>query len=768
MVDLFLRSEVLFEKVAAETPLPEDPNTWPQEIQQELFKQVPYIADFTPNVVMTKVDAERGYALGCVDVMNKTELQPSTSPEALHAAGVQRVRIPIIVSDRKLQPFDIVLTEKNKMLPLTEERLSQAIFRPQTFDITSRSPGDMSIVGDLYPPYRQNFGMGGGGSASTMGKQGSAGRGPITQATIEELRATYQNAPRPAQARFEKWASIKTARINAVKEKMAMGKLLGELVKKTTEPSRMANISRLATSRGAQLAAQGGEAAKKGLKYTTIGNVAAQRLTKMGSLLKRILPTINDSDYQKFASVVARPEVRMLMMTNQLGCREALETLAGFQGGALEKRAAAIPHGIKPDVVQIVATEEGYVVKTARHDVWAPHSYLADRGRLVRDFGTKIALAADQNGAVTVVEGGGAEEAPEAEAGPITKAGVYQVETLDGQGLEGWVIPNLLELDGTPMPIALFTNGAQMAVQGEIAGTPSGTEVPLSEGPIQGHGCFARQGPNGLEATIPMEVHATLSNEGEVLYSTTTYDGRPVDVAVQPNIQQITLAPSGHVLIPEDFHWMPLEGEATALVGSAEEVGKTAAVLRHLAGSVMVRGGDAQNLSISGALVEKLAHEEKEFINIDQAMFLLGGLGVDPHHAASKIAQAITYHRPVEVRCGRPIKTAGELRGEAKTAAVKMLETLPVLRRELFKEAAALPDPVAVDTVLSLGFINPENMTHFISYLPVLDEAQSKMCELLLGARLGVRDLPVGSLEKAIRSTEEVIKGLKVMAFAQG
>lgn len=767
MVDLFLRPEILFEKVAAETPLPEDPNTWPQEIQQELFKQVPYIADFTPNVNMVKVDAERGYALGFVDVMNKTELQPSTSPEALQAAGVQRVRIPIIVGDRKLQPFDIVLTEKNKMLPLTEERLSQAIFRPQTFDITSRSPGDMSIVGDLYPPYRQNFGGGGGGGAA-MGKQGSAGRGPITLSTIEELRATYQSAPRPAQARFEKWASHKTAQLASAKEKMAMGKLLGELVKKTTDPARMANISRLATSRGAQLAAEGGEAAKKGLKYSTIGNVAAQRLTKMSSILKHILPTINDSDYQKFASVVAQPEVRALMMTNQLGCREALETLSGFQGGAFEKRAAAIPYGIKPDVVQIVATEEGYVVKTARHDVWAPHRYLADRGRLVRDFGTKIALAADQSGAVTVVEGGASEETPETGAGPITTAGVYQVETLDGQGLEGWVIPNLLELDGTPMPIALFTNGEQMAVQGEISGTPSNTEVPLNEGAIQGHGCFARQGPNGLEATIPMEVHATLSNEGEVLYSTTTYDGRPVDVAVQPNIQQITLAPNGHVLIPEDFHWMPLQGEATALVGGSEEVGKTASAMRHLVGSVVVRGGDAQNLSISGALVEKIANEEKEFIDVDQAMFLLGGLGVDPRHAASKIAQAITYHRPVEVRCGRPIKTAGELKGEAKTAAIKTLGALPVLRRELFKEAAALPDPVAVDTVLSLGFINPENMTHFISFLPVLDEAQSKMCELLLGARLGVRDLPVGSLEKAIRSTEEVIKGLKVMAFAQG
>ena len=732
---------------------------------------MPYIANFTPNVEMVKVDAERGYALGYVDVMNKTELQPSTPPDALEAAGVQRVRIPIIVRDRKLQPFDIVLTEKNKMLPLTEERLSQAIFRPQTFDITSRSPGDMSIVGDLYPPYRQNFGMGGGGSTSMgMGKQGSAGRGPITLSSIEELRASYKEAPLQARAGFEKWASEKTALLAeaaAQKEKTALGKLLGELVKKTTDPQRMANISRLTTSRGAQLAAQGGEAAKKGLKYTTVGNVAAQRMAKMGSLLERILPTINDSDYQKFASVVGQPEVRALMTMNSVGCRGALETLSQFQGGALQKRAAAIPHSITPDVVQIVATDEGYVVKTARHDVWAPHTYLADRGRVVRDFGAKVALAADQNGAVTVVEGGTAQEAPEAGASAITTAGIYQVETLDGQPLEGWVIPNLLELDGTPMPIALFTNGAQMAVQGEIAGAPSGAEVPLTEGPVQGHGCFVRQGPQGLEATIPLEVHATLSNEGEVLLSTSTYDGRPVDVAIQPNIQQIVMAPNGHVLIPEDFRWMPLQGEATALVGSAGDVGKTAAAVRSLAGSVVLRAGDASNLSIAGPLVEKVAAEEREFIDVDQAMFLLGGLGVDPQHAAMKIAHALTYHKPVEVRCGRPIKTAGELRGEAKTAALKTLAALPVLRRELFKEAAAIPDPVAVDTVLSLGFINPENLTHFISFLPVLDDAQSKMCELLLGARLGARDLPVGPLEKSIRATEEVIRGLKVMAFAQ-
>lgn len=725
MNDLYLQPETIFEKVAAETPLPEDPNAWPDEILQELFKQVPYIAAFTPNVQMMKVDAERGYAMGFVDVMNKTELQPNASHETMQAAGVQRVRIPIIVRDRKLQPFDMVLTEKNKMLPLTEERLSQAIFRPQTFDITSKSPGDTSIVGDIYPPSRQGSGMAGG---AAMGKMAS-------------------------------------------KQKTALGKMLGDLVKGTTDPARMANISRLATSRGAQLAAQGGDAAKKGLKYTTIGNVAAQRMAKMGgSILKTILPTINDSDFAKFASVLERPEIQAMMSANSVGCRAALDTLGNFEGGAMQKRAAALPHAIKPTVLQLTATrDEGYVVKVASHNLWDPHSYRVDRGRAFRDFGSKVVLAADQTGGVTVVEGG---EAPAEESGPeaflITHSGVYTVATVEGEALTGWVFSNLLDLDGTPLPMSLFTNGSQMAVQGEIAGSPSQEQPPLSEGQPQGHGCFLRQDEKGeFQATIPMEIRATMSNGGEVLFSTQTYDGREVDVAVQPNIQELTMTPEGHVLVPESFQWMPLEGDAVALVGSPEDVGKTAAALRSIAGSVMLRAGDANNISISGPLVEKIAYDQREFIDVDQALFLLGGLGVDPYYATMKIADAVTYHRPVEVRCSRVIKTAGELREEAKTAAIATLGKLPVLRRELFKEAASIPDPVAVDTVLSLGFINPENMAHFITFLPVLDDAQSKMCELLLGARLGARDLPIGPLEKSIRALEEVIKGLKILAFAQ-
>jgi hypothetical protein len=67
--------------------------------------------------------------------------------------------------------------------------------------------------------------------------------------------------------------------------------------------------------------------------------------------------------------------------------------------------------------------------------------------------------------------------------------------------------------------------------------------------------------------------------------------------------------------------------------------------------------------------------------------------------------------------------------------------------------------------VLSLGFINPENLATYVGYLPTLDEAQRRLCELLIGSRIGLREVPEGSIERAIRALEDVIEGLKVIAF---
>jgi hypothetical protein len=734
-MDLFVTPEeyVGLEKTAAEVALPEDPNGWPNEILQELYKQIPYISDFDPNIVMDRVDAERGYGFGHVEVMNKTEIQRGASPEGLQAAGVRQVRIPVIIQNRKLQPFDVLITEDSKMFPLTESRIRSAIFRPQAFDITGRTPGDMSMIGQLYPPYRQNYGFGGGGASMSvgMGKDGSA------------------------------------------KTKEGMSKLLGELVKKAPT-DRMARISQLATSRGSQMVQEGGEAAAKGRKYLTAGNYAAQ---KIGSILETILPSINESDYNNVFSQLENQALQAAYIKNAHATSAALMTLSKFEPGQTKKLASVLVEHIKPTVMQLVKGSDGYILKTASHKCWAPFYQNIDRGEAVRRMGEKIVLAADMNGAVTVTEGAVDAVSPEEDRPELIKDfGLYKVQTEDGKELVGWVFPNLLDLDGAALPLALFTNGSQAATQGEIVGVKSGEGTSLPAGtPPSGKGCFYRVLPNGkAEATVPMDIQGTASAEEEAAEGegaspailATTFDGRQVEVHTdQPNLVTLTEGPNGDVMLPADFKWLDLgSADEVVLVGDPSSSGKQASAVRGVT-TVEVRSGGADCFSVGGYPVEKIADDRKQFLSIDDTMFLLGGLGVDPAYSCQKLAEAYTFNRTVEIPIGRPIKTAADMNKEASAGAAALLEHIPALRVNLVKEAALIPDPQAVDTVLSLGFVNPENVTTFISYLPKIDEAQSHMCELLVAARLGLKEVPTGPLEKAIKSVEGVVEGLKVLAF---
>jgi len=738
MQPLFFEPDLTFTKTSAEVMLPEDPNEWPGEIVQELYKSVPYIADFEPQVVMDKVDAERGYGFGHIEVQNKTEIQHGAPADAMAAAGIKNARIPVIIKERKLQPLDLLVTDGSEVLPLTESRLRQAIFRPQAFDITGRGPGDMSMIGQLYPPYRQNYGFGGGGASMSvgMGKEG------------------------------------------ADKEALNMS-TIGSYLKKQTDPAGLASASKSLLGRGAQQVASGAAAA--GQKTLLAGNIAAQRMAKaaedeMPSLLEAIRPTLNLTLVNSFFGKIAADQgLEAQYVANAVYTKQALETLAVYQQPSNEKRAAAILERIKPTVAQLRKEAQGYTLKTAAASFWLPKERRIDRGEAMHIFGDKVVLAADMAGSTTMSLGDGvAAGEGEAEQGPaelISDFGMYEVQDEGGRKLVGFVFPNLIDIDGKELPIALFTNGSQMAVQGEIVGIGVGEGAELIEGHPRGLGVFYRGGEAGAKATVPLTVKATVASpeQGGVILHAETWDGRPAQIVVQPNIEDIMASPDGdHLMIPDSFSWMPLDqAENTALVSTPEEFNKEGEVRRKLA-SITVRS-DGSTFSFAGFPIEKLAAEECEFLSMDDSLFLLGALGTDLDYAMKKLGEAVAFSRPTDIRVGRFIKTARDFMDETVKEASKKVVSMDVshLRADLMKEAAVIPDPVAVDTVLSLGFLNPENLGVFISYLPAIDQSQKKMCELLLAARLGLREIPIPALEKAVRTTEETIEGLKILAFQQ-
>jgi len=414
---------------------------------------------------------------------------------------------------------------------------------------------------------------------------------------------------------------------------------------------------------------------------------------------------------------------------------------------------------------------------------WEPITQTVDRGEAVARFGEKVVLAADLSGAVTMADGADAAEPPPAEglehdsdmqgAQPVTQAGLYKVQTPEGEEAIGYVIPNLLDIDGTPIPLSLFTNGTQATVQSDVVGVPvegEGVDLPSADVP-SGRGVFASTEGGDIQATIPLTIAASMAGIGEgepTSYRAESFTGEDVLVSCQPNIQTVMGTEDGKMLVPAHWQWVPLDKAEEIAVESQEDgVGKMASLNRARASVDLVSGGGG-TYSLRGHFVEKLAHDEREMLGIDDAMFLLAGLGVEQNYGVRKLAQAMTGQAPVQVRVGRTIKLAADEMSSAAERAREVLLTLPHLRQNLFKEAAALGDPTAVDTVLSLGFLNPENLSTFVSYLPVLEDGMTKLCDILLASRLGsLIDTPEGAIERSVRSTEAVLEGLKALAFQQ-
>jgi hypothetical protein len=696
-MNLFLDPSLHFvplEKRAAEVSLPEDPNLWPQEILQEVYKQVPYISDFEPHIQMDTVDGERGYGFGHIRVNTPTQLQANATPDQQLSTGVKQARIPIIIRDRKLLPFDLLVTEKSKMQPLTESRLRQAIFRPEVFDVSSRTPQDISLVSQLYPPYRDSPFDGGG-----------------------------------------------------------------------------------------------------------------MTMNKGASVLRAILPTINPSDHQRFMHEIADEHVRASFVKNAEATYKPFSMLCDFTPSSLEKVAAIIDNAVNLSVVQIRKAGGEYILKTASHAYWNPTEKRVPRKDVVGWFGAKIAMEVDQTGATTIAEGAetvGDEDTPN--MAPVEDPGLYKVRSADGDELVGYVIPNLLDTDGTPLPISLFTNGSTAAVQGSISGTATSdvVDLPTADAP-SGYGSFFTDSGEQVQATIPLEIKGSYSGIDEnepTTYDAVTFDGRPAQVSVQPNIQTIIGTEDGRMLVPEHYKWVPLDQAGAAALASPEaaaeaatpesaasseelpsipdvktasrrrrvrlvsqaEISEKTAAVRYMS-SVQVRAGGPDNFSFSGPAVDKLAYAQREGVSLDDAMFLLAALGVEQGYGTTKLAHSLSATGPVRIRIGRMIVPAQDVRKEAMVRAEAKLATLPRLKCSLVKEASVIPDPNAVDTVLSLGFINPENLLTFVSYLPSIENTQSRLCELLVGARLGMNDVSTTALERAVRSVEETIEGLKTLAF---
>lgn len=781
--------------------LSENADNWPQELTSELYKQLPFLSDYEVSVNLDKAEPQRGYAFGYADISNKTE-----RPEVEHTdAGLPHIRIPLVVQERAVKPFSVFL-DGEKVLPLSEERVREVLFNPGTFDLSTSAPKDPSLVEQLQPPNRS--GMGGGGEykqasvEKTAAMQvmqkfiGDGGLQDIVDVWMEQCVPAMKPKEKVAFNHMSKpqWDAIYASDdiqklvqkhgtmghpeiINKVYEKAS--KVFG-FHPKVYSKAPGAPVAGGAAGGASKPAQGGGAQAKPAAKPA--GGQKAKTASARPSLLLAIAPTIRQADRDAFVEKVAS-DPTLIAGFKRSGINKVLvEAFDHTKMASAVEVMEGLADRIEPTCVTVQKLPGGsFLFKSAANTAFSPQSakgQVLPPEQAAEAIGPESAQAMQPGQTATAVADpvappGSEEAAPQEDINYETNErvadefGEWLVQDAMGNRLLGWVFPNTLAWDGnfTPQPIALFTNGSAYAFQDAIAGELVGKSCTFPSDAPRGDGVFYSVENGRAVCTSPLTIgSAAMGPDGASSFMGQDLMGAPVQVHLSEGISQPTRVSDTEYALPKTWKFMRLNNQ-TQLATDPVSMNKAASI-RSMNSDVTLFYNGSFNLE-GGCGLAKLAHEFRYDLDPVTAEFMLGVLGVHGGTAKQKVAEA-RRKGTVKLAGLKSITLLSERYAEATKTASALIEKLPMLQRDIVKEAAAVQDEGTVDNMLALNFINPENMAVFVSYMPELEQSSEKLAEMLLSCYVGMNQLPEGAIERGMRNLEEVISGLKSLHHAQG
>lgn len=403
----------------------------------------------------------------------------------------------------------------------------------------------------------------------------------------------------------------------------------------------------------------------------------------------------------------------------------------------------------------------------------------------------------------------------------VDKFGRYGVKDADGVIAKGWVIPNVVDFDGNAKPIKLFLGKNLAAMQGRIAGIPLNDDAGVSlqaDRPDTGKiGVLVYRDGEKVLATVPFQVTSVTVFKNLRSLGVVDYQGKQANLIISPNIDGVVavspgqkaalgplLGPGKNYVIsakmffvrmprlcqvsegPDDFkrvaaEWLdknpikvaqangryifkggPIEKFAAHAANRFKPSGGT------YAGMVNDFSSKAQASPQKGSLpaaptpqapsIHKVSFDFNSLAR-HEAEFLLGYWGLGSEKVAEVLDQ-VKNHIRLEVHHLRFPKVAHTM----KTASPKVQAFIESVRSpiaDLLKCAASIDDAQAVDAVLSLGFVNNENIARFASAKPMLEEVSEMLAKLLLASRLGMEDIPEENARAALGHIQKILSGLQ-------
>jgi hypothetical protein len=486
-------------------------------------------------------------------------------------------------------------------------------------------------------------------------------------------------------------------------------------------------------------------------------------------MLEAVAPTILPPDLRKLSETLESADHYMEALRSNQAFLGAIRGLADHHKESSEEtdHLKVAAQFATPTITQIGFSEERemYWVKSASCNAYTdPHVVYLNRKDFLKLASEEGARRVDTEGTITMTHAPTAESVTsttEVRWEPTAKAGVYRVRAVSGEELTGWVFSSLVDIEGQSVPLAVFSNGSAHAIQNQIMGVAvaSGGEPPIAD--PAGMGVFFVNGPGGMTATVPVQISGSeASMDGTDAYHVTTALGVPAVIRKVTGLKNM-VGSAGELMIPAHAEWMPITGQEVQLASAADQIQKVASIPEAVS-VLWIPGGDVR---LMYRMMPKLASISPTQMPAADAFWYLGLAGLSAKAAADLMTKSASTGTAAMFEGTKDITLIQDIYASSLVKKAADTERVFSLRVDLTKEASVLPSTATVDSVLSLQFINSENIRMFISKLPYLEQSLNTLCELLIAQRMGIQALPEGALTRAIRGLDSVTQALRAMSM---
>ena len=699
---LLIDPTIRMEKVAYDTRIDDDVEEWPTAVVRESYKQLPFLKSFETEVELDKIDSARGFAVG------KMLVWPARMEKGAAAKNDQLVTVPVVIRNREMAPLD-VYSHRDRMLPMDQDKVAQVLFRPSVFE--RQAPRDQftgtNLYGNLVPPNTDHQ-----YNAGTLHKHGAVKGWAQEDALMAAIqRETDPSKKLKLQQRLRKMEAQNLEDEYGIKSAGDRSVLSG-----TMHTYRVAHVDEMAEK----------IAADQGVRYAFLSD----------PMLHTILTEL------------------------------AMVSEKTASDHAAERRAS-----LKPTVVQFLETEGGFLCKTANHRCFAPTTQKVSRYEAQQVLTKQAFEQLLSTGRVTVTpEAVITEPVMQKEATAVSQVGRYRTYVA-GEEVEGIAIPHVVDFDGRDLGYQLFVGPESHAMQEKVAGVFLGHTKIASNRP-KGLGVFVYQEGDQALAYEPVRVtHISKVAGVSQIHATRMSTGMPLRISLVNGLQKAASIGDHEIALPASVRFLSL-GKSTRV---PSDPGDLAAMTQEKVASAasvkLVSDGFLYSLRGEHA---KLAFAEG-FMLDHETEFALCALGLTGTQAQHLMKQAATRGEAVAART-RAVIPEGVRGMESMQKAAHVVRSTPDLRvdltkelallcapkgQELWKQASVVLSKETADTILSLGFVTPENASLYVNYLPELEKVASKLAELLVASRLGMDDVRESAAKNAMTQVNAVIRGLE-------